>query len=349
VEFHRYIGTAALVAVLTSCASGSDNKRDSGAANTTASVDTGTNDVPASKAAPELPANAAVTLAPTTPTTATPTTTAPTEMPRLVGLTESVAREQLQTAGVAPDLIVVKTRESIGDPGYILEQNPSEGAVARGAVTLFVSAPLAPMESFVDKPIGELRTYLEQRGVKLRVETILDDAKADGTVAEHNPAAGEPLGPEVLVKVTNKPITFHLVDIKPVQTNGSLSPNQSGEFSTNGETIQRSLAIGAGYSGESPWIEYDLSRDWRFLRATVGVNDKAQSDTKIRLDILGDGNPLFSKEFTLGTSEPIEIDVSDRLRLRIQITGTRDQGLILGDIRLIGSPDQVPPPSTPPA
>jgi hypothetical protein len=344
-KIRQYIGVVIAVAVLASCGSGSDAKKVSSAAKTNA-ADTKAKDNSVTTAAPETPTTAAVTVA---PTTAAPTTAPPSEIPRLVGLTEAVAREQLQNAGVAPDLIVVKTRESLSPPGFVLEQNPSEGAEARGAVTLFVSAPLAPMESFVDKPVGELRTYLEQRGVKLRVETVLDDAKADGTVTEHNPAAGEPLGPEVLVKVTSKPITFHLVDIKPIQTDGQLNPFEYGEFSTNGETVPRSIALGSYYVGKSPWIEYDLSRDWRFLRATVGVSDKAKSDTKVRLDILGDGNPLFSKEFTIGKSEPIDIDVSDRLRLRIQITGTPDQGLILGDLRLIGSPDKVPPSSAPPA
>jgi NPCBM/NEW2 domain/PASTA domain len=281
--------------------------------------------------------------------TSPPTTAAPAVMPRLVGLTEAVARQQLQSAGVAPDLIVVKTRESIGNAGFVLEQNPSESALARGAVTLFVSAPLAPMESFVEKPVGELRTYLEERGVKLRVESILDDAKPDGTISEHSPAAGEQLGPEVLAKVTSKPVTFNLVDTKPVQKDGQFSPDQTGEFFTNGSRAPRSLLLGSYYDDRSPWIEYDLSRDWRFLRGTVGVSDDAKSDTKIRLDILGDGNPLYSKEFVLGESVPIDIDVSDRLRLRIQITGTSGQGLVLGDLRLVGSPDKVPALTTPPS
>ena len=338
----RFVLSVLTAGLLAACSS--DLKETPGT--TSAPSDSFVTDVPGTEAStkPETSTTPETTLPPITIPT---TTAAPAVMPRLVGLTETVAREQLQKAGVAPDVIVVKTRESIGDPGFVLEQNPSEGAEARGAVTLFISSPLAPMESFVGKPVGELRTHLEQRGVKLRIENVLDDAQPDGTVTEHSPAAGEPLGPEVLAKVTSKPVTFHLVDIEPIQRGGSLSPFEKGEYSTNGQKIPRSLVIGTYYDRESPWIEYDLSRDWRFLRATVGVNDAAKSDTRIRLDILGDGNPLYSKEFTLGTSEPIVVDVSDRLRLRIQISGTSGQGLVLGDLRLIGSPDQVPPSSIP--
>lgn len=329
-----WLAVAAMVALTTGACGGGTKK-----AVTTEATSAKTETPPDTQATAAEPAPTEP--APTDPPTTATLPPAPALMPRLVGLTETVARSQLAKAGVSSDLIVVKPQESISTAGMVVNQVPSEGVEARGAVTLFVSVAPAPMTSFVGKPIGDLRTFLEARGITLRIESVLDDAQPEGTVVEHSPGPGEALGPEVLVKVTAKPVTLYLVDLKSVQQSGSFDPDTRGEVAVNGQVQPRSLLVGDYYGQKGPWWEYDLSRDWRFFRATVGVSDLASADSKIRLDVFGDGNPIYSKEFALGSAEEIDVDVTGRLRLRIQITGSAHQGLVIGNARLVGSPDQV--------
>jgi hypothetical protein len=111
----------------------------------------------------------------------------------------------------------------------------------------------------------------------------------------------------------------------------------NGEADVNGEYFPRSVQV---YLNPGPQeVEYDLGRDWQRLQATVGMRDDSASDAQVRIEMFGDNNLLYSHVFGLGQSEPVDVDVSNVLRLRLVATlaeGGSGATAALGDARLVG-------------
>ncbi|MFT4287303.1 NPCBM/NEW2 domain-containing protein [Nocardioides sp.] len=71
----------------------------------------------------------------------------------------------------------------------------------------------------------------------------------------------------------------------------------------------------------SGYEEYNLSRLCTQLTATVGLaDDYSDSGSKGQLRILRDSSETYKKQFGLGVSEPITLDLTNTLRLRIETT-----------------------------
>ncbi|GAA3237474.1 NPCBM/NEW2 domain-containing protein [Nonomuraea helvata] len=128
-----------------------------------------------------------------------------------------------------------------------------------------------------------------------------------------------------------------------VQYLRELTPVAGGPVSesadVNGERYVNSITL----SPNSPWqgadmAEYNLSRDWRRFRAVLGVRDDAPADAKARVEIFGDGKRLYRKDFSLGRSDRVDIDVSHVLRLKLQTTtiaGVDVYSVVFGDSLLV--------------
>lgn len=91
-------------------------------------------------------------------------------------------------------------------------------------------------------------------------------------------------------------------------------------MSINGTMFKKSLGSD-GYSGTT-FIEYNLSRRCTELRATVGIGDESETGANGLAEILVDGTSKYRKQFSLGQSAPVSIDVTDGLRVRLE--GTTD-------------------------
>jgi hypothetical protein len=84
-------------------------------------------------------------------------------------------------------------------------------------------------------------------------------------------------------------------------------------------------------------FEFDLSRDYSVLQATVGVVDSARADTMYLFEVYVDEQPRLSQVLELGTALPVEVDVANGLRLSLRIS--REEGdisscLAIGEARL---------------
>lgn len=90
----------------------------------------------------------------------------------------------------------------------------------------------------------------------------------------------------------------------------------------NGRTFKKSL-VSEYYSGTF-FREYNLSRKCTSLRLTGGIADDSESGAAGQLEILTDGNSRYDQTFALGESSPIEIDVSNALRVRFETTTDDD-------------------------
>ncbi|WP_164904067.1 NPCBM/NEW2 domain-containing protein [Nonomuraea polychroma] len=100
----------------------------------------------------------------------------------------------------------------------------------------------------------------------------------------------------------------------------------------NGQPYANSVVVSLFTSPNQ--IEYDLSRDWQRLKATVGVRDDAPANSRARFEVYGDGNRLYRKDLSFGQAEKIDVDVTRVLRLRMVntwLTGDSTYSVVWGD------------------
>jgi len=94
-------------------------------------------------------------------------------------------------------------------------------------------------------------------------------------------------------------------------------------------------------------VQYDLSRDYRILQGTLGLEDGSLSTVVIRVDMSTDGPNPQSRTWTIrhGEAYSLDVDLRGALRLKIVVTvtsrGPYSQNLCtigkwaLGDAKLV--------------
>ncbi len=90
----------------------------------------------------------------------------------------------------------------------------------------------------------------------------------------------------------------------------------------SGKIYTRSVSLDPSYQ-DTGFVEYDLGRRYTTLTGTVGLSDAVPSDTVMRVEIYGDGKPLFNQDLRLGQAVPVQLDMTNVLRLRLQVTDLR--------------------------
>lgn len=105
----------------------------------------------------------------------------------------------------------------------------------------------------------------------------------------------------------------------------------------NGRVYENSLAV---YSSRSASVEYNLSREYSRLTATVGIDDNAsvaQQYTLVKFFV--DGNLVREVRAELGNPQEVSIPLNQGLRLRIETASYRpDNTSIHTKGTVIGSP-----------
>lgn len=305
-------------------------------------------DEPASTASPEPEATATPTAEPT----AEPEPTA-TEVPALVdvpavtGSTAADADAALTQAGLAVEVV----EEPIaGDPGRVLSQDPAGGTeLAPGEpVTITVSAAVETPD-LTGLTAAEARSQLTALGADVTEERSYSPDATTGEVLSQSADPGSPLPAELTIQVGQGPGGIFLEEFSTVDSEQISSSWQFGNGDINGETYLHTLrmSLRGDRTSSSLWMEWNLSRDFDRLRTVAGYNDVSSGEHRIRLQIYGDGVKLHESDYTLGDELPLEIDVSNVLRLRIEAarisdrSGSRSVSLLLGEIELLASPDVI--------
>lgn len=79
-----------------------------------------------------------------------------------------------------------------------------------------------------------------------------------------------------------------------------------------------------GYCGSSVFIEqqveYSIGRQYSQLEAIAGLSEESLPSLPVRVEILGDGRSLWSETLVVGSPQPVDLDVSGVLRLRVVAT-----------------------------
>lgn len=93
---------------------------------------------------------------------------------------------------------------------------------------------------------------------------------------------------------------------------------------------------------------FDVGRDYRKVRGTVGMSDNSPSDARVKFEVLGDGRSLLAQELGLGEAVPVDLDITGVLRLELVATETQpsstydDATAVFGDFQVLGTPAEVP-------
>jgi serine/threonine protein kinase len=98
--------------------------------------------------------------------------------------------------------------------------------------------------------------------------------------------------------------------------------DRSGAYATGGEQYGRSVLLYVGCAnrdGGNYWVEYDVSQDYARFIAAVGLADTSAADSAVTYSITGDQRLLASGPLTLGQVDPVEVDITGVLRIRLSI------------------------------
>lgn len=125
-----------------------------------------------------------------------------------------------------------------------------------------------------------------------------------------------------------------LVDLERVARNNMQS---NVPVAINGRVYENSLAV---FSSRSASVEYNLSREYSRLTATVGIDDNASVAQQYALvKFFVDGNLVREVRAELGNPREVSIPLDQGLRLRIETASYRpDNTSINTKGTVIGSP-----------
>ncbi|NYH54611.1 serine/threonine protein kinase [Nocardiopsis arvandica] len=104
---------------------------------------------------------------------------------------------------------------------------------------------------------------------------------------------------------------------------------ETGRAELDGESYSRAIVSGfcAEHSSEcTGWIDYNLGRDWTTFTSTIGVDDTSDAGATTTFTVHVDGEAKVTETLRLGEMMDIEVDVSDALRLRLEVESD-DRGI----------------------
>ncbi len=263
--------------------------------------------------------------------------------PHVTGLDENTARSVIATAGFGTASITTSTVPAAGPAGFVVRQEPAPGSEQQSdltAVSLTLSQPVTT-PPLVGLPADEAkRQVLELYGVPQLVRVTTAEQPA-GIVLTSEPEAGAAMPVEVVLRVSDGGQALSLLDLQAVSSSRC---SKGSELSINGQVQAHGLQCTPGNEDRPAIVEYAIGRRATYLAATVGMLDSAGM-AGATLRVLGDGNALATVDVAFGAAQELRVDVTDVLRLRLEVTGAPSSGeaprLVLGNVRLVGDPAEL--------
>jgi serine/threonine-protein kinase len=235
------------------------------------------------------------------------------------------------------------------DPIQTSAADPTGSASATGtpAPTPGSVDPTGPAPKLVGLALSDASGLLPS-SVTLDSTDTVDEKATDGTILSQDPAAGAPMTGTMKVTVARQPVLTYLDSLTPV--NNDWNDTQAKELS--GKAYPHSVGAYVSSCDPGSEVEYNLSRGYRKLVATAGLDDNGRDDSlQMLLEIFADGRRVSATKVQYGKPTPLTVDVTGVLRVKVQwqpvggSTGCDTDELVLGDGRLLGLPGEVPQPT----
>lgn len=229
------------------------------------------------------------------------------------------------------------------------EQTPTTGETASGTpsqsptetASESATEEATTMPDVVGMTLSQARSQL--RGLRVNVIEEFDESARDNEVLAQSVAAAAAMPDSVDLTVAKQPVTIYLDALPALHVSSASYGFRTGTAQVDGKSHARSLvASGWGSSAGNGW---NLSRGFRELQATLGRSDDAtDTTTEVQVEVFLDRRVVYSEVVRFGEPVELSVDVADALRLEI-IATSLDGGrtnIVLGDIRLLGLPGEVP-------
>lgn len=97
-----------------------------------------------------------------------------------------------------------------------------------------------------------------------------------------------------------------------------------GSFRINGKNYPNS--IGAYYDFSDGYAEWNIDRKCDRLLGVGGVDDTSDVDVIGEVTLSKEGEQFFQEQYTFGTTNPINVDVTGILRLRVDVSTVKKEG-----------------------
>jgi len=126
-------------------------------------------------------------------------------------------------------------------------------------------------------------------------------------------------GPEQLPKMNSLFDDGADVCDLPVSINGTTYPNSISWWSTSADCYFDSGGIEPyGSSGDTNADAYNLERSCYQLQGDAGITDDSDSGSQVDLTIADDGNTVWNTTLNLGSTYPINLNITNVLRISIE-------------------------------
>ena len=260
-------------------------------------------------------------------------------MPDVRGLTEADARQVISDAGYDPASVKISNVPSVLTTGTIAAQDPAAGTKNPTAITLSLPAP-ALMPDLAGKPLDEASRTLSSMGAQPLVNRVYDPKTTPGSIISSEPPSGAALTATPTLIVAGAPGSIPLSSSKATGNCGTISTG-----SINGAPITGGISCNARSEASTTfWI---LGRTLNRLKAVVGFEDRADKDSRARVKMTADGKVILDEELAYGEGHNLDADVTNVLRLEIEVTASTASGtsgsapIVLGNATLLGSAEAI--------
>ena len=235
-------------------------------------------------------------------------------VPDLVGLALADAVEALESLELDDPTVV--TRESFKEPGRVIRQQPAPGAVARYAVELVVSSPVANVPDFVGTPASNARTWANDREISHSHTTVLTLDHPEGAIISQTPAAGAAAERELALVVAQNPLTMLLGDLPATASDdyGKAAIQLSGVD----HPATPYFDIGTNFvSNETGFVTYDINQEWVRLLVTIGIDEGNDPASMVQIDVFIDDVLVTTEELRVGSPHAMNVDLTGASRVHI--------------------------------
>lgn len=258
-------------------------------------------------------------------------------MPDFVGGTVDEAEAVLKPLNVRIKTVNLISAERAGT---IIEQEPVAGADFAQTATLTVSIAPPVVPDVTQQSFGTAEQTLTNLGFTVKESPVFDETLADGLVVAQDPPANATNASEITLNVVRRPVVMFLADMPRVQEQ-NVGSYQPGAQKTNGKSYSHGLLVDPNGSAVAT-IEYDFSRQYRKLTGELGLDDTSESSAVGKVEIYGDGRLLTEVDVPFGATIPVDVDVTDVLRIKINVSVVDGNAFVIfGDFRAQGLQSEV--------
>lgn len=272
-----------------------------------------------------------------------------------------MSRRAKVIGGVAALAVVVlvvwllATSGSGGPPNPTSQPTPDGGPITSATLTTTSTTATSVVPTVMPNVIGKSidDAKLTLTGIEVDTTPAVVQGVKDGTVTAQDPPAGSPIAGPVKLTVARGEVPQTLDRLKVVDGQWDTATNNAnGVISLSGKQYLNSLTSyvdGCSTARPTGYAEYNLSKAYHSLTASVGLGDDAKNDSlTVELKVFADSRPVADVPVAFGKVTPLNVDLSDVLRLRVewQVTSkakTCDGAtLVLGTPTLFGFPELIP-------